>query len=75
MDLDLIGGNLGLVMFNVKVEFIGLLFDGMFESVNFDWDFDLKIICIIYVDSCYMLWVMEYVDGVINFIEEMIIVR
>ena len=51
------------------------MFDGTFESVNSDWDFDPKTTRTIHVDSRYMLWVMEYVDGATNLIEEMTIVK
>lgn len=59
----------------VNADAIGLLFDGTFESVNSDWDFDPKTTRTIHVDTRYMLWVMEYVDGATNLIEEMTIVK
>ena len=74
-DLDSTGGNSGSATLNAKAELIGLLFDGTFESVNSDWDFDPKTTRTIHVDSRYMLWVMEYVDGATNLIEEMTIVK
>lgn len=54
---------------------MGLLFDGTFESVNSDWDFDPRTTRTIHVDTRYMLWVMEKVDGADALIEEMDIVR
>ena len=74
-DLDSTGGNSGSATLNANAELIGLLFDGTFESVNSDWDFDPKTTRTIHVDSRYMLWVMEYVDGANNLIEEMTIVK
>ncbi|WP_032096421.1 MULTISPECIES: S46 family peptidase [unclassified Alteromonas] len=74
-DLDSTGGNSGSATLNSKAELIGLLFDGTFESVNSDWDFDPKTTRTIHVDTRYMLWVMEYVDGANNLIEEMTVVR
>jgi hypothetical protein len=74
-DLDSTGGNSGSATLNAKAELIGLLFDGTFESVNSDWDFDPKTTRTIHVDTRYMLWVMEYVDGATNLIEEMTIVK
>ncbi|MEC8377627.1 MAG: S46 family peptidase, partial [Pseudomonadota bacterium] len=65
----------GSATLNANAELIGLLFDGTFESVNSDWDFDPKTTRTIHVDSRYMLWVMEYVDGANNLIEEMTIVK
>ncbi|MEW4448906.1 S46 family peptidase [Qipengyuania sp. JC766] len=74
-DLDVTGGNSGSATLNAQGELVGLLFDGTFESVNSDWDFDPRTTRSIHVDSRYMLWVMEKVDGADNLIEEMDIVR
>ncbi len=74
-DLDSTGGNSGSATMNAKAELVGLLFDGTFESVNSDWDFDPRTTRTIHVDSRYMLWVMDKVDGADNLIEEMDIVE
>ncbi|ANU06837.1 S46 family peptidase [Paraurantiacibacter namhicola] len=74
-DLDSTGGNSGSATLNSRGELVGLLFDGTFESVNSDWDFDPRTTRTIHVDSRYMLWVMEKVDGADALIEEMDIVR
>lgn len=74
-DLDVTGGNSGSATLNSKGELVGLLFDGTFESVNSDWDFDPRTTRSIHVDTRYMLWVMEKVDGAQNLIEEMDIAR
>ena len=74
-DLDSTGGNSGSATMNAKGELVGLLFDGTFESVNSDWDFDPRTTRTIHLDTRYMLWVMEKVDGATNLIEEMDIVR
>nr|WP_223857998.1 S46 family peptidase [Salinimonas profundi] len=74
-DLDSTGGNSGSATMNGRAELVGLLFDGTFESVNSDWDFDPKTTRTIHVDTRYMLWVMEYVDGATNLIEEMDVVK
>ena len=74
-DLDVTGGNSGSATLNAQGELVGLLFDGTFESVNSDWDFDPRTTRSIHVDTRYMLWVMEKVDGATNLIEEMDIVR
>ena len=73
-DLDVTGGNSGSATLNAQGELVGLLFDGTFESVNSDWDFDPRTTRSIHVDTRYMLWVMEKVDGAANLIEEMDIV-
>ncbi|BFT31317.1 S46 family peptidase [Alteromonas sp. D210916BOD_24] len=74
-DLDSTGGNSGSATLNANAELVGLLFDGTFESVNSDWDFDPKTTRTIHVDTRYMLWVMEYVDEAANLINEMTIVK
>jgi hypothetical protein len=73
-DLDSTGGNSGSPTLNGKGELVGLLFDGTFESVNSDWDFDPRITRTIHVDTRYMLWVMEKVDGAQALMAEMEIV-
>ena len=74
-DLDSTGGNSGSATLNAKGELVGLLFDGTFESVNSDWDFDPRTTRTIHVDTRYMLWVMDKVDGAEALIEEMNVVR
>ncbi len=73
-DLDSTGGNSGSPTLNARGELVGLLFDGTIESVNSDWDFDPSITRTIHVDSRYMLWVMEFVDGANALVEEMTLV-
>ena len=74
-DLDSTGGNSGSPTMNARGELVGLLFDGTFESVNSDWDFDPRTTRTIHVDSRYMLWVMEKLDGATRLLDEMTIVR
>ena len=74
-DLDSTGGNSGSPTLNAKGELVGLLFDGTIESVNSDWDFDPRTTRTIHVDTRYMLWVMEKVDGASRLINEMDIIR
>ena len=73
-DLDVTGGNSGSATLNSKGELVGLLFDGTYESINSDWDFDPRTTRSIHVDSRYMLWVMEKVDGAEALIDEMDVV-
>lgn len=74
-DLDSTGGNSGSATLNARGELVGLLFDGTIESVNSDWDFDPRTTRTIHVDTRYMLWVMEKLDGATRLIEEMNIAR
>ncbi|MDM7860471.1 S46 family peptidase [Alteromonas sp. ASW11-36] len=73
-DLDVTGGNSGSATLNANGELVGLLFDGTLESVNSDWDVDPRTTRSIHVDSRYMLWIMEYVDGAGHLIDEMHVV-
>lgn len=73
--VDITGGNSGTATLNSKAQLVGLLFDGVYESIIGDWDFDDNRNRAISVDSRYMLWVMEYMDGATNLLEEMSIVR
>ena len=74
-DLDSTGGNSGSATLNARGELVGLLFDGTIESVNSDWDFDPRTTRSIHVDSRYMLWVMDMVDGADHLMDEMDIVN
>ncbi len=74
-DLDSTGGNSGSATLNARGELVGLLFDGTFESVNSDWDFDPRTTRTIHVDTRYMLWVMEKLDNADRLIDEMTVVK
>ncbi len=74
-DLDITGGNSGSATLNGEGELVGLAFDGTIESVNSDWDFDPRTSRTIHVDSRYMLWVMEKLDGANKLIKEMDVVQ
>lgn len=73
--VDITGGNSGSPTLNGKAELVGLAFDGVYESINGDWEFDPKLNRAIHVDSRYMLWVMKYLDEADNLINEMTIVE
>ncbi|RMA79379.1 S46 family peptidase [Umboniibacter marinipuniceus] len=72
--VDTTGGNSGSPTMNGKGEFIGLLFDGTYDSINADWDFTSSTRSI-HVDVSYMLWVMEHVDNTERLLDEMNIPR
>lgn len=73
--LDTTGGNSGSPTLNGRAELVGLLFDGVYESIIGGWAFDNEINRSIHVDSRYMLWVMKYLDGADNLLAEMEIVN
>jgi hypothetical protein len=73
--LDITGGNSGSPTLNGKGEFVGLVFDGVYESIIGDWDYDPKFKRAIHTSAPYMLWVMEYIDGAQNILDEMTLVK
>ncbi|MBE7214957.1 S46 family peptidase [Shewanella benthica] len=72
--LDTTGGNSGSPTLNGRAELVGLLFDGVYESIIGDWGYDPETNRSIQVDSRYMLWVMKYLDNADNLLAEMEIV-
>ncbi len=73
--LDTTGGNSGSPTLNGRAELVGLLFDGVYESIIGDWAYDDKTNRSIQIDSRYMLWVMKYLDNADNLLNEMEIVH
>jgi hypothetical protein len=69
--LDTTGGNSGSPTLNGRAELVGLLFDGVYESIIGDWGYDAQSNRSIQVDSRYMLWVMKYLDNADNLLAEM----
>jgi hypothetical protein len=69
--VDTTGGNSGSPTLNSKGEFVGLLFDGTYDTIASDFLFDPVRTRSIHVDVRYLLWVMEEVDGAGHLIEEM----
>lgn len=72
---DTTGGNSGSAVMNGKGELIGLNFDSTYESISKDWYFNPAITRAIHVDIRFVLWMMQYVDGAQNLLDEMTIVR
>ena len=70
-----IGDNSGSPTLNGKAELVGLLFDGVYESIIGYWDYNPELNRSIHVDSRYMLWVMDKVDNAQNLLDEMTIVK
>ncbi len=69
--VDTTGGNSGSPTLNAKGEFVGLLFDGTYESVASNYVFNPVTTRSIHVDSRYMLWTMAEVDGAQRLVDEM----
>ncbi|WP_073975738.1 S46 family peptidase [Erythrobacter donghaensis] len=69
--VDITNGNSGSSTLNARGEFVGLAFDGTIEGVVSDWMYDPKINRTIHVDSRFMLWTMDKVDGAQRLLGEM----
>ena len=69
--VDITNGNSGSSTLNARGEFVGLAFDGTLEGVVADWMYDPTINRTIHVDSRFMLWTMDKVDGAHRLLEEM----
>jgi Peptidase S46 len=69
--VDTTGGNSGSPTLNGKGEFVGLLFDGTYDTIASDFLFDTVNTRSIHADVRYMLWTMEEVDGASHLIREM----
>ncbi len=70
-DVDITNGNSGSATMNAKGEFTGLAFDGNYEAMGVDYVVDPDLSRTIHVDSRYMAWVMDAVDGADAILEEM----
>ncbi len=73
--VDTTGGNSGSPTLNGQAELVGLLFDGVIEGIIGNYDYDPQLNRSIHVDSRYLLWQMEKVDGATNLTGEMDIIR
>jgi hypothetical protein len=69
--VDITNGNSGSSTLNARGEFVGLAFDGTLDGVVADWAFEPSINRTIHVDSRFMLWTMDKVDGAQRLLKEM----
>ena len=72
---DITGGNSGSPVMNGNGELIGSAFDGNWESLSGDINFDNNLQRCIAVDIRYVLFVVEKLGGCKNLIDEMTIVE
>jgi hypothetical protein len=64
-------GNSGSATINNKGEWIGILFDGNYESMAGDWLFEENLTRSIHTDSSFALWYMDAVDSADNLLREL----
>lgn len=69
--VDITGGNSGSSTMNARGEFVGLAFDGTLDGVVSDWMFNPAVNRTIHVDSRFMLWTMDKVDGAQRLLAEL----
>jgi hypothetical protein len=69
--VDITGGNSGSPTLNAKGEFVGLVFDGTFDTVASDYVWDDLRTRAIHADVRYLLWNMTEADGASHLVEEM----
>ncbi len=69
--VDITGGNSGSSTLNARGEFVGLAFDGTLDGVVSDWMFNPAVNRTIHVDSRFMLWTMDRVDGAQRLLAEL----
>lgn len=74
-DNDITGGNSGSPVINANGELIGVAFDGNWESMSGDIDYEHKYQRTISVDIRYVLFVIDKFAGAQNLIDEMTIVK
>jgi V8-like Glu-specific endopeptidase len=68
---DITGGNSGSPVMNAKGELVGLAFDGNYEAMTGDWQYDYDIQRTISVNIKYVLFITEKFGGANHIIKEM----
>lgn len=72
---DITGGNSGSPVINGNGELIGIAFDGNWEAMSGDINFEKSIQRCINVDIRYVLFVIDKMGGATNLIDEMTLVK
>jgi len=68
---DITGGNSGSPVLNAKGEMIGIAFDGNWEAMNGDWQYDNEKQRTISVDIRYVLFVTEKIGKATHILKEL----
>lgn len=74
-DNDITGGNSGSPVISGNGELIGIAFDGNWEAMSGDIEYEEKLQRTIVVDIRYVLFVIDKFAGAKNLIQEMKLVR
>ncbi|MCP5103685.1 MAG: S46 family peptidase [bacterium] len=69
--VDSTGGNSGSPVMNAKGELVGILFDGNYEAMTGDWQYDPVIQRSISVDIRYVMFVTEKLANAKNILKEL----
>ncbi len=72
---DITGGNSGSPVLNAEGELIGLAFDGNWEAMSGNYNFDSKLKRTICVDVRYVLFCIDKLGGASNIINELKIIQ
>jgi len=68
---DITGGNSGSAVMNARGELIGLAFDGNYEAMTSDWQYDYDMQRTIAVDIRYVMFITEKIAGADYLLKEM----
>jgi len=68
---DITGGSSGSPILNAKGEIIGVVFDGNYEAMISDWQYDYDLQRVISVDIRYVLFITEKLAGADFILKEM----
>ena len=70
---DITGGNSGSAVFNGKGELLGLAFDGNWEAISSDVQYEAQLQRCIGVDIRYLLFLLSETEGANSILDELII--
>lgn len=69
--VDSTGGNSGSPVLNARGELVGILFDGNYESMTADWQYEPEITRSISVDIRFVMFITEKLANAQNILKEM----
>ncbi|MCK5076742.1 MAG: S46 family peptidase, partial [Calditrichia bacterium] len=68
---DITGGNSGSPVMNANGEYIGIAFDGNYEAMTTDWQFDENLTRTISCDARYILFIVDKYSNAQNLLNEL----